>query len=58
MHKELAGLKNKIKKLEANVPSSSVDISQLIYEPAERDHCSSNLIAHGIPESTSVDLIT
>lgn len=58
MREKFITLKNKVKSLEANVSSSSMAVSQFIYESTERECYSTNLIANGISESTFLDLIT
>lgn len=66
MLSEFTELRNKVNILESKIlklESSSSDVpslsfSNVVQEFTERDRCKSNIIVHGIPESTSADLST
>jgi regulator of replication initiation timing len=54
---ELSTLKSKIHELEASSTSSpESSVIQLVREISERDSCSSNVVAYGIPESSAPSL--
>lgn len=51
-------LKNRVNPLESNIFFLFVVVSQLIYESAELEHCSTNLIRHDASESTYLHFVT
>ncbi|XP_050529718.1 uncharacterized protein LOC126899162 [Daktulosphaira vitifoliae] len=54
---DISALNTRIANLEKNNPGSSHDsVSQLMFELSEREKCSSNLIAFGVPESNAPEL--
>ncbi|VVC41112.1 Hypothetical protein CINCED_3A019163 [Cinara cedri] len=64
---EITELRNKVDFFESKVHAleskalpassrSSTSVSEIIHEFTERDRCKPNVIAHGIPESFSIDL--